>query len=148
MTSYFMTPVIEPSSFWWVILSYAYSLQYHIYWWIDTFFFEWPFPWYWLYLGSLFAILIGIIIYSVIYSILYFFFSKKIPQSSLSKKLKYNNWINIFIRLIPLGYIITSIHSISSWKSFKVGLLYEVIYTISTGIIYFIGYTIYYYYFL
>lgn len=146
--NFLMTPIGSPWNFWELILSFSYSLQYNIAWWIDTFFSEWPYPWYWLYTWTFSKIILGILIYSFIYSILHFFFSKKISQLSFSKKLKYNNWVNIFIRLIPFGYIITSLHTISSRKSFKVGLLYEAIYTSGTGVIYFIVYIIHYNYFL
>lgn len=146
--TYLITPVSPPSNFWELILSYAYSLQYNIAWWVDSFFGEWPYPWYWLYLWTFGKIILGIIIYSMVYSILYYFFSRKISQSSFSKRLKYNGWINFLIRLIPFGYVITSLHTISFERSFKMGLLYEAIYTISTGVIYFIIYTIHYSYFL
>ena len=120
------------------ILDFSYNLFYPIAWWNGTFFSGMYRAWE-SYAALCIIIMAWILLYSILYSVIYLLFSKRLASIGNNWCFGYPRWINIIIQLIPFGYVITSIHTIISGKSFWKWLLQEAYYTVCMAIIYIVG---------
>lgn len=90
----------------------------------------------WFILPLLFlGFIVNIILYSgLAYSLL--FLMKWIFSNKLSQYFNYPQYLNILIRILPFGYILTSIITIARWNTYFKWFGKEIVYSIWITIIY------------
>lgn len=135
---------MRPTNYIESIFYYSYSFQNYIEWLFNTYFTEWPYL-VWEFFASI-LIITGIwtCIYLSIYTFLYFILKWRYQSIRDYVIFQYPQYLNIFIRFLPFGYIITSIVTIirgnSYWRWFQKELFYSIVISMLYSIIFGIYY--------